>query len=434
MKEKQLELEDKPLIYVPPKKRTLFFIILYGLFMIDFISRVGINSIFPVIQADLGLTDTEVGMMGSVVLLGMAVMVLPVSFLGEKYSPKKAISLSALVWSIGTLLSGMANNFHVLLVSRFMVGTGNSAYAPLSNSLLTSMYSKQHWGKKIGIYNTAMTLGTALGALVFANLADNLGWRVAFYAVAVVSFVLTAASLLLPDAKKILAQQCKEDEEQPKQKKAEVNLKVARQVFGHNKALQGMCLGAGLRAIVSQGILSWIAIYFVREIGLSIGFAATLVSVIALIAAFSYPIGGMIMDKWYVIDKRSRVYFPMLSAVLGIVCYSIGFFFKLIPFIILGQFVMCLSNTCFHVSTQELVPSWFKSVSYGVYVLFIQLMGAFGPLITGLLSEAFGLRQALVMLPMIYIVVIIVLLLTSRIYMKDFNKAREMEKEAGFCN
>lgn len=124
MKEKQLELEDKPLIYVPPKKRTLFFIILYGLFMIDFISRVGINSIFPVIQADLGLTDTEVGMMGSVVLLGMAIMVLPVSFLGEKYSPKKAISLSALVWSVGTLLSGMANNFHVLLVSRFIVGTG----------------------------------------------------------------------------------------------------------------------------------------------------------------------------------------------------------------------------------------------------------------------------------------------------------------------
>ena len=50
--------------------------------MIDFISRVGINAIFPVIQADLQLTDTQVGMMGSVVLLGMAVFVLPISFLG----------------------------------------------------------------------------------------------------------------------------------------------------------------------------------------------------------------------------------------------------------------------------------------------------------------------------------------------------------------
>lgn len=64
MKEKQLEVEDKPLIYVPPKKRTIFFAIMYGLFVIDFISRVGINAIFPVVQADLGLSDMEVGMMG----------------------------------------------------------------------------------------------------------------------------------------------------------------------------------------------------------------------------------------------------------------------------------------------------------------------------------------------------------------------------------
>lgn len=435
MKEQQLELEDKPLIYVPPKKRTLFFIILYGLFMIDFISRVGINSIFPVIQADLGLTDTEVGMMGSVVLLGMAIMVLPVSFLGEKYSPKKAISLSALVWSVGTLLSGMANNFHVLLVSRFMVGTGNSAYAPLSNSLITSMYSKKHWGKKIGIYNTAMTLGTALGAIVFANLADNFGWRVAFYSVAVVSFALTAASLFLPDTKKMLAQQRnEEDNNQSQTKKSSVNLKAALQVIGKNRALQGMCISAGLKAVVTQATLSWIAIFFVREIGLSIGFAATLVSAIALVAACAYPLGGMIMDKWYVIDKRSRAYFPALCTTIAVTSYIVGFYFKLIPFIILGQFVHSLSNTCFHVSTQELVPSWFKSVSYGVYVLFLQLMGAFGPFVAGVLSEAFGLRYALVMIQVLSALAVVTMLLTSRIYLKYFNNAREMEKEAGFCN
>lgn len=119
MQQKQMEAGDQPLIYVEPKKRRAFFVILYLLFIFDFISRIGINSIFPVIQSDLGLSDTQVGMMGSVVLVGMAVLVLPVSFLGEKYSPKKAISLSALVWSIGTLLSGIASNFSLLLSSRF---------------------------------------------------------------------------------------------------------------------------------------------------------------------------------------------------------------------------------------------------------------------------------------------------------------------------
>ena len=110
-----------------------------------------------------------------------------------------------------------------------MVGAGNSAYAPLSNSLITSMYSKKDWGKKIGIYNTAMTLGMALGAIVFANLADNFGWRVAFYTVGVISILLTIASLSLPDSKKMIEKQCSEEDQEisGEKNKAEVNLKVA---------------------------------------------------------------------------------------------------------------------------------------------------------------------------------------------------------------
>lgn len=436
-KEKTMMTEDKPLIYVKPRKRTLFFIILYGLFIVDFISRVGINAIFPVIQADLQLNDMEVGMMGSVVLLGMAILVLPVSFLGEKYSPKKAVSLSALVWSVGTLLSGMASNFHLLLVSRFMVGAGNSAYAPLSNSMITSMYSKQQWGKKIGIYNTAMTLGMALGAIVFANLANSFGWRAAFYTVATVSFVLTIASLFLPDAKKLLAEQCDvhSSEKTPEDKKAtvEVSIKNALQAIVKNKALMGVCLGGGLTALVLQGILSWLSIYFVREMNISISYAATLISVVALICAFGYPLGGAIMDKWYVVDKRCRVYLPVICVSIAIVCYILGFYFKLIPLIFLGAFCSTTANTSYHVATQELVPAWFKSVSYGVYVLFIQLLGAVGPMITGVLSENFGLTTALVIIQAINLASVITFALTSRVYIKDFDKARQLEAAADIC-
>lgn len=435
MKEKQLEVEDKPLIYVPPKKRTIFFAIMYGLFVIDFISRVGINAIFPVVQADLGLSDMEVGMMGSVVLLGMAILVLPVSFLGEKYSPKKAISLSALVWSVGTLLSGMASNFSLLLMSRFMVGAGNSAYAPLSNSLITSMYSKKDWGKKIGIYNTAMTLGMALGAIVFANLADNFGWRVAFYTVGVISILLTIASLSLPDSKKMIEKQCCEEDHEisGEKNKAEVNLKIALKVIGKNRSLIGICFGAGLMALVMQGILSWLSIYFVREMGMSIGLAASLISVLALISALGYPLGGMIMDKWYMYDKRSRVFLPVICITIATVCFLVGLQFKLVPVIFLASFCLTTANTSYHVSTQELVPSWFKSVSYGVYVLFIQLFGAVGPLLTGVLSEKMGLTQALSAIQVLLVVASVVFFLTSRVYVSDFMKARKLESESGLC-
>lgn len=430
MEAKQMNVEDKPLIDVHPKKRTLFFIILYCLFAFDFIARVGINAIFPVIQGDLGLSDTEVGMMGSVVLLGMGVLVLPVSFLGEKYSTKKAISLSAFVWSVGTLLSGMASNFSLLLASRFMVGAGNSAYAPLSNSMITSMYCKKDWGKKIGIYDTAMTIGMALGAIVFANLANSFGWRMAFYAVGIISAMLTMASLALPDPKKILVMQSDAGnvKQAEAQEQAKVNIREALKVFGKNKTLLSMCLAAGLSALVIQGITSWLSIYFVREKGLPIGYAATLVSVVALIAAVSYPVGGAIMDKWYLIDKRCRAYMPCICSILAVLAFGIGFYLKVIPAIFIGSFFATMGSTCFHVATQELVPSWFKSVSYGVYVVFIQLLGAVGPLLVGSLSEVLGLKNALALIQVSFIVAAIILMMVSRIYVSDFNKARAMEE------
>lgn len=423
---------DQPLISVPKSKRTIFFMILYALFMFDFIARVGINSIFPIIQEDLKLTDVQVGMMGSVVLFGMAVFVLPISFLGEKHSPKKAITLSALIWSVGTLISGMASNFYVLLVSRFFVGSGNSAYAPLSNSLLTSMYPKKDWGKKIGIYNTGMTFGMALGAIVFANLANSFGWRAAFYSVGIISTILTIASLTLPDPKKILNKDAsaKGAAAAPQHAKSEVNIKSAVQILGKNKSLIGVCLGAGFMSMVMQGMLSWLSIYFVREMDISISFAATLISILALISAFGYPIGGAIMDKWYPKDRRIRVFLPAICITFAAIFSFFGFYFKNIILIFAGGFLLTTACTSYHVATQELVPSWFKSVSYGVYVLFIQFFGAVGPLLIGALSSRFGLLEALIIAQVFNVLSIIIFLLVSRVYEEDLDHARQMEADS----
>ena len=421
---------ERPDIEVQPKKRTIFFCLLYALFVVDFISRVGINAIFPSIQTDLNLTDIEVGMMGSVVLLGMATLVLPISFLGEKYSPKKAVSISALVWSIGTLFSGIASNFHILLSARFMVGAGNAAYAPLSNSLITSMYNKRQWGGKIGIYNTAMTVGMALGAIVFANLADYFGWRVAFYTVAAVSFFLTILSLSLPDTKKIERQQANGYAREQTDRNNNVSLKNSVPAIIKNKTLLGVCMGGGLASLVIQGILSWIAIYLVREMDFSVGSSAGFISIMALVSALGYPLGGGIMDRWFVIDKRCRVFLPIICLLIAAMSFSIGFYFNLIPMILLGAFFATTSNTCYHVATQELVPSWFKSVSYGVYVLFIQFFGAVGPMLVGALSNAFGLTNALLTLQLLLVVAVVIFVITSRFYLDDFDKARSLETSA----
>lgn len=78
-------------------KRKIYFSILYLMFVGDFISRVGINSIFPILQKQLNITDSQLGILSGVVLLGMASFVLIISYLGEKTSKRNVIAISALI-------------------------------------------------------------------------------------------------------------------------------------------------------------------------------------------------------------------------------------------------------------------------------------------------------------------------------------------------
>lgn len=419
------EKVDVSSIEIQPNRRTIYFVILYILFIFDFLTRNGINVIFPFIQDDLQLTDTQVGSMGSAVLLAMAIFVLPVSFLSEKYSQKRAITACTALWTLGSFFSGMATNFQTLIASRFCVGMGNSAYAPMSNSLLTTIYPQKMWGKKVGIYNTAMTVSVIIGSILFAKLAEYYGWRVAFYVLGAMSIVPALASFILPDKNKLVSEKVSSDNKSVNS----INFKSAFKTILTNKALLGVCLGAAGLNMVMLSIISWQSIFFVREMGASITTTASYITIAAICSALGYPIGGAIVDKWCAKDRRGRVLFPATSITISFICFIIGFKFFLPAFIFIGAGCATAAYTSCHVATQELVPIQFKSISYSTYTLCIQGCGALGPVITGILSEKFGLVNALVMMQICIVIGIILFILVSRVYVKQVDQVKQLEKE-----
>lgn len=415
---------EEIILNVKGLKKKLYFIILYLLFAADFISRVGINAIFPVIQKDMNLTDVQVGILGGVVLLGMALFVLPISFLGEKKSTRKAITISSIVWGVASLFSGFASGFGALATSRFFVGVGNSAFAPLATSTITTWYKKSQWGKILGIFNTAMVFGSAVGSIVFAQISSTIGWRVAFYTIGAVSLVLALVSLIIPDPNKE-----KEEKSNIEVKvKSEIKVKSSLKYILKNRALITMCIGAGIAVMALTALNSWTAIFFVREMGLSVTESATLISGMAVLSILGFPIGGFLLDAFYKKDKRSRMWIPAICIALSGLLYFIGFYFKAIPIILIGAMVYTFGGTAFHIASQELVPSWLKSVSYGTYVLFIQLLGALGPVITGFMSQAFGLSHSILLVQGLFIISAIILFIASFSYIKYYEKARKEEQ------
>ena len=98
--------KDEPLIKLPKGKRLFFVAILYLLFCFDLAIRYGVNAILPLLQEDLGISATQIGLFSSAVFLGMAIFVMPISFFGAQNGQKKAISLCTILWSGVTVLCG----------------------------------------------------------------------------------------------------------------------------------------------------------------------------------------------------------------------------------------------------------------------------------------------------------------------------------------
>lgn len=92
------------------RPRFIFaFVVLYVLFLLDFSARLGVTSVFPAMQEALGLTDSQIGVAGSAVLCGMTLFVLPLSFIADKTSKKKAVTLMSGLWGTGCLLCGLVS-------------------------------------------------------------------------------------------------------------------------------------------------------------------------------------------------------------------------------------------------------------------------------------------------------------------------------------
>lgn len=397
-------------------KRKIYFSILYLMFVGDFISRVGINSIFPILQKQLNITDSQLGILSGGVLLGMASFVLIISYLGEKTSKRNVIAISALIWGVGSLFSGFASGFILLVLSRFFVGIGNSAYAPLATSTLTGLYDKSKWGKVIGLFNTAMTVGGAIGGILFVKIASTFGWRAGFYFIGVVSIVLSGLSLIIPDNRV--------KDNKNNNKNNVVSVKNAFKSIISNKALIIMCIGAGTAIMALTAINSWMSIYLVREMNLSITTVANLISIMALLSVVGFPIGGILLDILCKKSKKSRVLFPAVCITFTGIFYFIGFYFKSIPVILFAATLYTFGGTAFHTATQELVPTQLRSISYGTYVVFIQFLGALGPIFTGAISQAFGIGIAILIVQAFFILSAIILVISSIFYIKCFEEAR----------
>lgn len=154
--------------------------ILTGLNLFNYLDRYVLSAVAVPLQNELGLTDGQTGRMVTAFMLGYFITSPIFGYFGDRSSRKWLIAGGIFIWSLGTVLTGFAATFAMLLAYRVLVGVGEASYATISPSLISDSYSAEKRNNALTIFYAAIPVGAALGNILGGQIAAASSWRQAF--------------------------------------------------------------------------------------------------------------------------------------------------------------------------------------------------------------------------------------------------------------
>ncbi len=140
-----------------------------------------IFSVFPLLQREMGLSNTELGLLGSGFQWVYAVLVPVAGGLSDVLSRRKLIAIAVLVWSIATFCSGLAGGFFALLALRALTGVGEAFYYPAAASIISDYHGKATRALAISVHQTSVYAGIVFSGTLAGYIGQQYGWRAAFF-------------------------------------------------------------------------------------------------------------------------------------------------------------------------------------------------------------------------------------------------------------
>jgi len=145
-------------------------ILLTVAYVFSFVDRYILGLLIEPIKADLGLSDTQIGLLlGPAFAIFYATMGLPLGWLADRKRRTWIVAAGVALWSIATAASGMAKNFTHLFIARMSVGVGEATLSPCAMSMISDSFPKERRAKPIAFYTMALSLGAGIASLVSAG-------------------------------------------------------------------------------------------------------------------------------------------------------------------------------------------------------------------------------------------------------------------------
>lgn len=320
---------------ISPNYRKYALGLLVAIYTVNFLDRQIITTIGESIKIDLNLTDSQMGALGGIFFAAVyTILGIPIARLADTRNRPLIMTLSLAMWSGFTVLSGFAKNYAMLAIARAGVGIGEAGCSPTAHSLLADYFPKEKRATALAIYSMGISIGTLLGMAIGGIVAENYGWRNAFFVAGAPGLVFAVMSILTlkePRSKLTKDARAKSDAANHIPMVMVLTTLAARPTFWL------FAFGGAFASFVSYAHGQFLTPFFLRnhmaelttlagQFGMApapgtapLGFVALALGLAAGIGgAFGSWVGGVFADKWGAKDVRNYALFPLLIPIITI--------------------------------------------------------------------------------------------------------------------
>ncbi|MEO7413911.1 MAG: MFS transporter, partial [Opitutaceae bacterium] len=177
-------------------------VVLTGLNLLDYLDRQLLAAVLPPLQKELGLNDEQAGTIATAFMLGYFLTSPIFGYLGDRLPRRWLIAAGVFVWSLGTLLSGHANAYVMLIFFRVLVGFGEASFGTISPGWIADLFPPGRRNIMISWFYVAIPVGSALGYILGGWIAAHHGWRAAFIFAGYPGLLLAFVLFLLREPKR----------------------------------------------------------------------------------------------------------------------------------------------------------------------------------------------------------------------------------------
>ncbi len=410
--------------------------IVYGF---NFIDRQIMGILAPFIQKDLGLTNTELGLLiGLAFAVFYTIVAIPIAWLADRYNRVNILSIALATWSGFTALTGLASNFLHIGLARMGVGIGEAGGSPPSHSIISDLFPKEERASALGVYSMGIPLGIMAAYFVTASLMGSSGevdWRRIFIVLGLTGIGLALIVKLVLKEPVRGAMEFGEETEIKKPPFLD-SLKELMKI----PAWWAMCLGIAFGSFVSYSKSAFQTKYLVT-LDPSFDFQ-TLVIILGIMNGTTYAAGAFfgarLADKWGKKDIRAYGWLPAISIALclpvelitwWVPSVEIHLIFATLFLLLIGIYL----GPSFAIA-QTLAPIHMRAMSTALFFFILNMIAlGGGPTFSGWIMDLFkenfsdleSIRYAMTVTSFVFVPSVISFLLVSKYLPKDWKEAEE---------